>query len=76
MPELCQNPMALTAHRLLIEREQIPQVVDNRAISTEPLEGLEQVPIFRNQQVAGSSQAGGSRDFKHLEARAMRASVF
>ena len=48
--------------RLLFEREQIPQVVDNRTISMKPLEGLEPVRIFRNQQVAGSIPAGGSRN--------------
>jgi hypothetical protein len=52
--------MVLTGHGLLIEPEQIPQAVDNMTISMEPLEGLEPVRIFRNQQVAGSIPAGGS----------------
>jgi hypothetical protein len=53
--------MRLVGLRLLTEREQAPQVVENRAISIEPMEGLEPVPVLRNQQVAGSIPAGGSR---------------
>jgi hypothetical protein len=51
----------LGALRLLIERKQIPQVVENKQISIEPMEGLEPAHTLRNQQVAGSIPAGGSR---------------
>ena len=60
VPELCQNPICLGCRELLFEREQLPQVVDNRHYRIELIERLEPVIILRNQQVAGSIPAGGS----------------
>jgi hypothetical protein len=60
VPELCQNPITLSCTELLVEREQLPQVVDIRHFCIESMESLEPGHIFRNQQVAGSSPAGGS----------------
>src|SRR5215469_10094804 len=59
VPKLCQNPICLGCRELLFEREQLPQVVDNRHFRIEPTECLEPVIVLRNQQVAGSSPAGG-----------------
>ena len=59
VPKLCQNPIPLGYLRFLFEREQIPQVVESQANSMEPIEGLEQRHLLRNQQVAGSIPAGG-----------------
>jgi hypothetical protein len=47
---------------LLFEREQVPQVVDNEHFRIELMECLEPEIILRNQQVAGSTPAGGSRN--------------
>jgi len=44
----------------LFERKQIPQLVDIRHFRMEQIERLEAGHIFRNQQVAGSTPAGGS----------------
>ena len=60
VPELCQNPIVLAHRGLLSEREQVPQVVDNRHFRIEQMECLEPLTVIRNQQVAGSSPAGGS----------------
>jgi len=60
VPKMSQNPMWLGWLRFVFEREQPPQVVENKSITMEPWEVLEQVRIFRNQQVAGSIPAGGS----------------
>jgi hypothetical protein len=60
VPELCQNPIVLAHRGLLSEREQLPQVVDNRHFRIEQMECLEPLTVIRNQQVAGSSPAGGS----------------
>ena len=60
VPELCQNPIGLGCRELLFEREQTPQVVEIRHFRMEGMEGLEPGQIFRNQQVAGSTPAGGS----------------
>ena len=60
MPELCQNPICLGRWELLFEREQLPQVVDNRHFRTELMERLEPAMVLRNQQVSGSSPEGGS----------------
>jgi hypothetical protein len=61
VPKLCQNPIYLKCLELLFEREQVPQVVDIRHFRMELMESLEPEHIFRNQQVAGSIPAGGSR---------------
>jgi hypothetical protein len=45
---------------LLFEREQLPQVIDNKHFRIELIEFLEPVIVLRNQQVAGSIPAGGS----------------
>ena len=62
---LCQNcaktPSILKCLELLFEREQVPQVVDIRHFRMELMERLEPANILRNQQVAGSIPAGGSR---------------
>ena len=58
--KLCQNPICLRRWKLLFERKQLPQVVDNRHFRIELMERLEPEHIFRNQQVAGSIPAGGS----------------
>jgi hypothetical protein len=60
VPELCQNPICLGRGKLLFERKQLPQVVDNRHFRIELMECLEPEIILRNQQVAGSTPAGGS----------------
>ena len=60
VPNLCQNPIRLGYRELLFEREQIPQVVDNKNFRMERMEHLEPVIVLRNQQVAGSIPAGGS----------------
>ena len=60
VPELCQNPICLACRELQFEREQLPQVVDIRHFRMESMEGLEPAHILRNQQVAGSTPAGGS----------------
>ncbi len=59
--ELCQNPTALVPLEILVEREQIPQIIENKHILVEQREALEPVTVLRNQQVAGSIPAGGSR---------------
>jgi hypothetical protein len=51
---------------LLSEREQAPQIVDNRHFRMEHRECLEPLPVIRNQQVAGSIPAGGSNKIQHL----------
>jgi hypothetical protein len=51
----------LGRRKLLFEREQLPQVVDIRHFRMELMERLEPANILRNQQVAGSIPAGGSR---------------
>ena len=61
VPKLCQNPIYLECLELLFEREQVPQVVDIRHFRIELMERLEPANILRNQQVAGSIPAGGSR---------------
>ncbi len=61
MFELCQNPICLAYRELLFEREQLPQVVDNKHFRIELIEFLEQVIVLRNQQVAGPTAVGGSR---------------
>jgi hypothetical protein len=61
VPKLCQNPIYLKCLELLFEREQVPQVVDIRHFRMELMESLEPANILRNQQVAGSIPAGGSR---------------
>jgi len=63
VPKLCQNPIYLKCLELLFEREQVPQVVDIRHFRMELMESLERANILRNQQVAGSIPAGGSRNF-------------
>ena len=60
VPKLCQNPICLGRRELQFEREQLPQVVDNRHFRIELMECLEPEIILRNQQVAGSTPAGGS----------------
>jgi hypothetical protein len=60
VPKLCQNPNRLGPEELLFEREQLPQVVDNKHFRIELIEHLEPVIVIRNQQVAGSIPAGGS----------------
>ena len=67
MPKLCQNPICLGCRELLFEREQLPQVVDNKHFRMERMEHLEPVIVLRNQQVAGSIPAGGSRILKYLD---------
>jgi hypothetical protein len=66
VPKLCQNPICLGRRELLFEREQLPQVVDNRHFRIELMERLEPEMILRNQQVAGSIPAGGSMILKAL----------
>ena len=61
MRKLCQNPICVGRRKLRFERKQLPQVVDNRHFSMEQMECLERANILRNQQVAGSIPAGGSR---------------
>ena len=68
VPKLCQNPICLGHGELLFERKQFPQVVDKRHFRVELLEYLEPEIILRNQQVAGSIPAGGSRFFNHFHA--------
>jgi len=60
VPKLCQNPICLGCRELQFEREQLPQVVDNKHFRMERMEHLEPVIVLRNQQVAGSIPAGGS----------------
>ena len=60
VPKLCQNPSCLVCRELLFEREQLPQVIDNKHFRIELIEHLERVIVLRNQQVAGSIPAGGS----------------
>jgi hypothetical protein len=60
VPKLCQNPSCLVCRELLFEREQLPQVIDNKHFRIELIEHLEPVIVLRNQQVAGSIPAGGS----------------
>jgi hypothetical protein len=60
VPELCQNPNRLGLPELLSEREQLPQVVDNKHFRIELIEQLEPVIVIRNQQAASSILAGGS----------------
>ena len=60
MPKLCQNPIGLVYRELLFEREQLPQVFDNKHFRIELIERLEPAIVLRNQQVAGSIPAGGS----------------
>ena len=67
VPKLCQNPIYLKCLELLFEREQVPQVVDIRHFRMELMKSLEPANILRNQQVAGSIPAGGSRVFKQLQ---------
>ena len=67
VPKLCQNPIRLGCRELLFEREQLPQVVDNKHFRMERMEHLEPVIVLRNQQVAGSIPAGGSIIFKHFQ---------
>ena len=62
--KLCQNPICLGRRKLPFERKQLPQVVDIRHFRIELLERLEPANILRNQQVAGSIPAGGSKNFK------------
>jgi hypothetical protein len=62
VPKLCQNPICLACLELLFEREQLPQVIDNKHFRIELIEFLEPVIVLRNQQVAGSIPAGGSRN--------------
>jgi len=71
--ELCQNPTALVPLEILVEREQIPQIIENKHILVEQREALEPVTVLRNQQVAGSIPAGGSSRFNKI--RAIRASL-
>ena len=59
-PKTVPKPMTLILRELLVEREQIPQVIEIRHFHIECMERLEAGHIFRNQQVAGSSPAGGS----------------
>ena len=66
MTELGQNPICLWCRELLFEREQLPQVVDNRHFRIELMECLEPEIILRNQQVAGSIPAGGSSIINYL----------
>ena len=54
------KPHLLGCRELLFEREQLPQVVDNRHFRIELIECLEPEIILRNQQVASSILAGGS----------------
>jgi hypothetical protein len=60
VPKLCQNPIRLGRRELQFEREQLPQVVDNRHFRIELMECLEPEIILRNQQVSGSIPEGGS----------------
>jgi len=60
VPKLCQNPNRLGPQELLFEREQLPQVIDNKHFRIELIERLEPVIVIRNQQVASSILAGGS----------------
>ncbi|PYT30070.1 MAG: hypothetical protein DMG57_09450 [Acidobacteria bacterium] len=60
MRKLCQKPIHLGHRKLLFERKQLPQV-DIRHFRIELMESLESANILRNQQVAGSIPAGGSR---------------
>jgi hypothetical protein len=60
VPELCQNLICLQCLKLLFERKQLPQVIDNKHFRIELLERLEPAMVIRNQQVAGSIPAGGS----------------
>jgi hypothetical protein len=60
VPKLCQNPICLVCKGLPFEREQLPQVVDNKHFRIELIEHLEPVIVLCNQQVAGSIPAGGS----------------
>jgi hypothetical protein len=60
VPKLCQNPIGLERLGLPFEREQFPQVIDNKHFRMELIEFLEPVIVLRNQQVAGSIPAGGS----------------
>ncbi len=59
--ELCQNPIQFSLRELLFERKQLPHIVDNGHIRMELMESLERLIVLRNQQVAGSIPAGGSR---------------
>jgi len=59
--KLCPNPIYLGRLKLRFERDQLPQVVDIRHFRMELMERLEPANILRNQQVAGSILAGGSR---------------
>jgi hypothetical protein len=61
VPELCQNPILLGPPKLLFERKQLPQFIDNKHFRIDPMERLEPALVLRNQQVAGSTPAGGSR---------------
>ena len=50
------------------EREQIPQVADNKHFRIELIEHLEPVKVLSNQRVSGSILAGGSgRDQQELK---------
>ena len=62
--EQCQNPIRLERLELPIERRQPPQVVEIRHFRLEQMECLEPGHVLRNQQVAGSIPAGGSKLFK------------
>jgi hypothetical protein len=66
VPKPCQNPNRLGPQELLFERERLPQVVDNKHVRIELIEHLEPVIVIRNQQVASSILAGGSRFFNQL----------
>ena len=65
VPKLCQNSICLGHRELLFEREQLPQVVDNRHFRIELMECLEPEIILRKQQGPGS--AGASRSITWVE---------
>ena len=67
--ELCQNSIPLQRWKMLFERKQLPQILENRHNRMDPIEHLESLSLLRNHHVAGSTQAGGSIKIKHLISR-------
>lgn len=51
VPKLCQNPIGLVYRELLFEREQLPQVSDNKHFRIALIERLEPAIVLRNHRV-------------------------
>jgi len=58
--ELCPNPTFLAQLRMPFERKQLPQIVESKHNRVDGMEPIGPLILLRNQQVAGSSPAGGS----------------